>query len=118
MSASAFAANGTTLRSGCDSRITYAEPRSGAVMPGPEPLLATPAQSPAGGARRGMPACANSFIKSEGQYSYTTVCTKRASYGGQATRPVRVSIVIARCTSLTRIGDLPGMNHVVARSGQ
>ena len=67
--------------------------------------------------RRGMPACRNSFSMSDDQNSNTS---KRvpAAYGGQPGRPVNGSIATARCSWLTRIGDLPGMYHVSTVCGQ
>ena len=53
---------------------------------------------------------------SAGQYSKTSRRVKGPS--SQTARPERVSTMTARCRRLTRIGDLPGMNHVVARSRQ
>src|SRR6185437_8555082 len=41
-----------------------------------------------------------------------TRCAVPAVYGGQSRRPVRSSISKAWCSVLTRMGDLPGMNHV------
>src|SRR5262245_20589357 len=48
---------------------------------------------------------------SDDQNSYTSNLVP-AGYGGQIGRPVMPSIATARCSWLTRIGDLPGMYHV------
>ena len=67
--------------------------------------------------RRGMPACRNSFSMSDDQNSNTS---NRASagYGGHCGWPVTGSIATARCSWLTRIGDLPGMYQVSTVRGQ
>jgi hypothetical protein len=67
---------------------------------------------------RGIPACSNSRNKSEVHSSNTSDRANRGSIGGHACRPVRVSIQILWCSSLTFIGERPGTYHVVALSGQ
>ena len=70
-----------------------------------------------GGVRRGMPASRNSFSMSDDQNSNTSKRVPGA-YGGQTGRRVVGSSATARCSWLTRIGDLPGMYHVSMVCGQ
>ena len=107
------------MAAGLEIRSVYTAPRRGDVIRGASSSAAAPGRShgeAAGGSRRGMPASWNRRSMSDGQNSKTW-CRVNA-LASQATRPVRVSIRTGRCSVLTRIGDLPGMNQVSLRSRQ
>src|ERR1700754_4747042 len=102
-----------------ETRIWYELPFSGEVIFGGSPASWPPPwqSGNGGGVRRAMPAWANTRARSDGQYSYTSVRVRPGSYGGQAGFPVSLSTTMGRWTLLTRIGDLPGMNHVLPICG-
>ncbi len=64
-----------------------------------------------------MPAWVNTCCRSDGQNSKTSTCVRPGAYGGHAGLPVASSITTGRCTLLTLIGDLPGMNQVIPFCG-
>ena len=98
-------------------RRAYVTLRSGEAMRGGSIRSSVAQAGSGGGVRRGMPASRNSFSMSDDQNSNTSNRVA-AAYGGQPGRPVCVSIATARCSWLTRIGDLPGMYHVSTVRGQ